>query len=180
MKPLLKWPGGKGREIDQVYGLIPDHRRYLEPFFGGGALFFHLQPKRAAINDTAKDLMEFYHMVRTQNSEFKACLTCYADSFQGILDFGRMHATDLLDCFELVSQDPEAAKAQLSDLMDSWTPAILSLFHQHLVTDEDAFRKELEADLWDKLVRTVKNHAKTPFSPDDLVENLVTGLASGS
>ena len=179
MKPLIKWPGGKGREIDQIYGMIPDHQRYIEPFFGGGALFFHLQPKKACINDTAKDLMEFYHMIRTGNSEFRACLTCYAESFRGILDFGRLNATALLDLFEQTSADPAAAKEQLTRLMDGWMPVIMSLFHYPLISDEAAFRKELEEDLWDKLVRTVKNHAKTPFSPEDLVENLVTGLASG-
>ena len=42
MKPLLKWPGGKAREIDQIIDLIPEYDRYIEPFFGGGAMFFHL------------------------------------------------------------------------------------------------------------------------------------------
>ena len=149
MKPLLKWPGGKGREIAQVYGLIPEYRRYIEPFFGGDALFFHLQPKKACINDTAKDLMEFYHMVRTRNTEFRACMTCYAESFQGILDFGRLHAVELMDLFELTAAEPEAAKTKLSEVMDGWMPAILSLFHYPLVSDEAAFRKELEEDLWD-------------------------------
>ena len=102
-------------------------------------------------------------MVRTRNAEFRACLTCYAESFQGILDFGRMHATMLLELFELTAVDPETARARLTEVMDDWMPAILSLFHYHLVSDEAAFRKELEEDLWDKLVRTVKNHAKTPF-----------------
>lgn len=179
MKPLIKWPGGKGRELAQVYGLIPDFRRYIEPFFGGGALYFRLQPRRAAINDTAKDLMEFYHMVRTQNPEFKACLLSYAESFHGILEFGRLHASELLDCFALAAVDPEAARAHLTERMEQWFGQILSLFHHHLVLDEGAFRSELEEGLWDKLVRTVKNHARTPFSPEDLVENLVTGLASG-
>lgn len=51
MKPIIKWPGGKSREIDKIESLIPDYKRYVEPFFGGGALFFHLEPKSAAIND---------------------------------------------------------------------------------------------------------------------------------
>ena len=71
MKPLLKWPGGKAREISEVYGMIPDFDRYIEPFFGGGAMFFHLKPERSAINDTAADLMEFYHLVQVQDEEFK-------------------------------------------------------------------------------------------------------------
>ena len=54
-----------------------------------------------------------------------------------------------------------------------------TLFDQPIVLNEDAFRKELEESLMDKLERTVTNHRKQPFSPDDLAENLVTGLSSG-
>jgi len=179
VKPLLKWPGGKAREIDQIYGLIPDYQRYLEPFFGGGALFFHLQPKNAAINDTAKDLMEFYHMIRTQNMEFQNCLTCYAESFHGILEYARLHGTALLELFDMLPGEEERAQKQLRTLLDGWMPEIMMLFSAALVQNKDAFRRELEADIWDKLCRTVKNHAKQAFSPDDLLENLVTGFASG-
>ena len=55
MKPLLKWPGGKFREIARFYGMIPPFARYIEPFFGGGALYFHLMPERAAINDVRSE-----------------------------------------------------------------------------------------------------------------------------
>ena len=179
MKPLLKWPGGKSRELDQVYGLIPDHKRYLEPFFGGGAMYFHLQPEQAAINDTAKDLMEFYHMVRTQNPEFKACLTCYANSFHGLLELGRSRVTQLLSLFEAELAGCEDVRTRLAELLKVWMPEIMALFDQPIVTDEGVFYEELEASLWDKLWRTVKNHKKQPFPADDLAENLVTGLSSG-
>ena len=38
--------------------------RYIEPFFGGGALFFYLEPRRAVINDINTKLMGFYRGVR--------------------------------------------------------------------------------------------------------------------
>ena len=168
MKPLLKWPGGKSRELDQVYGLIPEYDRYLEPFFGGGAMYFHLQPKAAAINDTARDLMEFYHMIRTQDPEFRSLITCYANSFKGLLEFGRSHVSALLLLFDDLMEGKEIAD-ELSALMDSWMEDIMELFDQPIVLNEDAFRKELEESLMDKLERTVKNHRKQPFSPDDLL-----------
>jgi DNA adenine methylase len=52
MKPLVKYRGGKSNEIPNIGRHIPGYRgRYIEPFFGGGALYFHLEPKRAVIND---------------------------------------------------------------------------------------------------------------------------------
>lgn len=179
MKPLLKWPGGKSREIGQIYGLIPEYRRYIEPFFGGGALYFHLQPEQALINDTSSDLMCFYSLLREQSPELLEELNAYAVSFRGLVALARSRVTALLDLFEQLSVDREEAAAGLSRLLDIWMPEIMDLFPFPLVQEEAAFRKELEESVWDKLIRTEANHAKRPFSPEDLSENLVTGFASG-
>ncbi len=178
MRPLLKWPGGKAREIAQIYGMIPDFDRYIEPFFGGGALYFHLMPERAVINDTSGDLMEFYHLVQVQDEPFKKALLCYGESFRKILGYGRLHVTELLDVFSLLPDENDAAES-LELLMEVWMPEILEMFSYPIILDEEAFRNELMDSLLDKLIRTKKNHAKKPFSPDDLAENLVTGLTSG-
>lgn len=65
MKPLVKYRGGKSREIPHIEKHIPDFNgKYIEPFFGGGALFFHLEPKKAIINDINSKLMDFYKGVK--------------------------------------------------------------------------------------------------------------------
>jgi len=70
MKPLLKYRGGKSKEIPYLKKHIPSFSgRYIEPFFGGGALFFHLQPQRAIINDINSKLMVFYKSVKSNFSE---------------------------------------------------------------------------------------------------------------
>lgn len=65
MKPMLKYRGGKSREIPHLmYHVPPFTGRYVEPFFGGGALFFHLEPDAAIINDINTRLVDFYRGVR--------------------------------------------------------------------------------------------------------------------
>ena len=65
MRPMLKYRGGKSREIPNIERHIPAFKgRYIEPFFGGGALFFHLEPEHAIINDINGKLMDFYLDVR--------------------------------------------------------------------------------------------------------------------
>lgn len=66
MKPLVKYRGGKSKEILNLEKHIPQFNgRYIEPFFGGGAMFFYLEPKKAIINDINSKLMEFYKGVKT-------------------------------------------------------------------------------------------------------------------
>lgn len=65
MKPIIKYRGGKSKEIPYILKQIPDYSgRYVEPFFGGGALFFHLEPEKAIINDINKKLIDFYIGIR--------------------------------------------------------------------------------------------------------------------
>jgi len=66
MKPLVKYRGGKSKEISYLEKHIPQFSgRYIEPFFGGGALFFYLEPKKAIINDINSKLMAFYFGVKS-------------------------------------------------------------------------------------------------------------------
>ena len=65
MNPIIKYRGGKSKELKELIPFIPTFRgRYVEPFFGGGAMFFNLEPSRAIINDINKPLMDFYKGVR--------------------------------------------------------------------------------------------------------------------
>ena len=66
MKPLIKYRGGKSQEITQIINHIPKYTgRYIEPFFGGGALYFYLEPSKAIINDINFKLMAFYAGVKS-------------------------------------------------------------------------------------------------------------------
>ena len=65
--PFLKWVGGKRQLISEIKELLPKRRRnltYYEPFIGGGALLFDLQPKRAIINDYNEELINVYRIIR--------------------------------------------------------------------------------------------------------------------
>ena len=67
MNPVLKYRGGKFREIPRFQQYIPEtYDRYFEPFFGGGALYFYLEPERAVVNDVNGRLMTFYRQLRNE------------------------------------------------------------------------------------------------------------------
>src|SRR5690554_5001823 len=68
MEPFVKWAGGRRQILDELLSKMPNNfNRYIEPFVGGGALFFKLEsekhnPKR--INDTNKQLINCYTQIR--------------------------------------------------------------------------------------------------------------------
>lgn len=65
MKPMIKYRGGKSKEIPNIMWYVPRFSgRYIEPFLGGGALYFYLEPRQAIINDINIKLIDFYKGVR--------------------------------------------------------------------------------------------------------------------
>ena len=70
--PFLKWVGGKRQLMPEIRKILPKgvaNRPYYEPFIGGGALFFDLQPKRAIINDYNEELINVYTVIRDNPNE---------------------------------------------------------------------------------------------------------------
>ncbi len=64
--PFVKWVGGKRQLLGALEGLLPAGgiREYCEPFVGGGAVLFHLQPDIAYVNDINSELVNVYRVVR--------------------------------------------------------------------------------------------------------------------
>lgn len=63
-KPILKWAGGKTQMLPDLLPKVPtSYGRYIEPFFGGGALFFSLCPEKAIIADSNPELINLYRQV---------------------------------------------------------------------------------------------------------------------
>lgn len=71
IKPILKYIGGKQRELKKFEEFIPkEYNTYYEPFVGGGSVFFHLKPKNAVISDINNDLINFYKHIKTKYDDF--------------------------------------------------------------------------------------------------------------
>jgi DNA adenine methylase len=70
LNPIIKWSGGKKDELKHILPHIPNkYNLYLEPFIGGGAVYFHLNPNKSVISDVHKELIDFYQSIKNGNSE---------------------------------------------------------------------------------------------------------------
>ncbi|KFI64219.1 Dam family site-specific DNA-(adenine-N6)-methyltransferase [Bifidobacterium cuniculi] len=77
-KPILKWAGGKTQMLGTLLPLVPQqYGTYIEPFFGGGALFFALCPNNAVIADSNPELVNLYVQVRDHVDDVIEALSQY-------------------------------------------------------------------------------------------------------
>ena len=63
--PIIKWSGGKKDELKNILQHIPEkYNIYIEPFVGGGAVYFNLNSNKSVINDVHKELIDFYQSIK--------------------------------------------------------------------------------------------------------------------
>jgi len=120
MKPLVKYRGGKSKEIPHIIKHIPEYRgKYIEPFFGGGALYFYLEPKKAIINDINSKLISFYNGIKTDFESIQNELT----QLEKIYTINRIKFEELKSKTpELrVDDDNEALYYQIRDMFNDLT-----------------------------------------------------------
>lgn len=66
LRPIVKWAGGKRWLVYKAADIFPvGFERYIEPFVGGGAVYFHLQPKNAILSDVNAELINVYSAVKS-------------------------------------------------------------------------------------------------------------------
>lgn len=98
--PVVKWVGGKRQLIDEITPLLPKKIEfYCEPFLGGGAVLFSMQPPKAIVNDLNRDLMIVYEVIRDNVEELIESLKKHentADYFYEIRDMLSNSATEFI------------------------------------------------------------------------------------
>lgn len=121
MNPMLKYRGGKSREIPLFTQYIPhDFDIYIEPFLGGGAVYFHLEPQQAIINDVNAKLVSFYQNVRSNYANMRIQL----DDLQSVYEENQraFKALKALTPDERVENRNEALYYCIRDMYNSKTP----------------------------------------------------------
>lgn len=74
MTPPISYYGGKQKMLKHILPLIPTHKIYIEPFFGGGAVFFGKNPSEVeVINDLNSYVINFYNVLKDKK-KFKKLL----------------------------------------------------------------------------------------------------------
>ncbi len=105
--PFVKWAGGKRQLLPELVKRIPKFTTYCEPFVGGGALFFYLQPKKAIINDFNKDLINTYITIQNDVESLIQYLSTYKNDSESYYKIRELDRTPL---FHRMSDTEKASR----------------------------------------------------------------------
>lgn len=107
--PVVKWVGGKRQLLDEITPLLPKRiTSYCEPFLGGGAVLFSIQPTKAIVNDLNEDLIIVYEVIRDDVDSLIASLKRHENTseyFYAIRDMDRDR-----DSYRLLSKVEKASR----------------------------------------------------------------------
>ena len=95
-RPVLKWAGGKSQLLPNLLPKIPKkYARYIEPFLGGGALFFAVRPREAIIADSNPELISMYQTLAANVDAVIHCLKKHKNTEEAFYKIRAQNWTEL-------------------------------------------------------------------------------------
>lgn len=181
LKPLIKWPGGKERELDFIFPNAPASiKNYFEPFVGGGSVFMAFNAERFFINDKSSELINLYTFISQKNIDFYAWVNCVEKSWKNTFDYAKTSGLETLflsfrrneiEVRELKYKIEEFVKIQEKDILRNLIDTFL--FHR------DVFISEVKINLTRKFQRMKKLEIEKWLLPEeDLKTNVETAFMS--
>ncbi len=183
IKPIIKWTGGKYNEFALFERYIPGFKRYIEPFFGGGGVFFALQPQTPAlINDKSTDLISFYKNIH--NEQFKNAVYAYVNAWDEITtmvqELWLVHQTYFSECIFSEKELATFSERIMNDVSVRFKQTT-TLRASEFIIDEALFMKYVVDSIIDKtrrIKRIVKKENRV-FTTNELKNHFETGIKSG-
>lgn len=185
MKPIIKWAGGKSSEIKYIKESIPNFDRYVEPFFGGGALFFDLEPKKAIINDISQELIFLYKLLKNEKTreDFKEELYKYVEAWERINVYMEKFENNFITLYNKYKNNNLDEKEFANKIELLFKDKIIpfnGLFKKDFCINQNDFLKKIEKNLLSKLKRTKeKVDTENKFSDEEIKKNIESAFRSG-
>lgn len=181
LSPIIKWPGGKEKELRYIIPNIPVFNRYYEPFVGGGSVFMGIRAKEYYVNDFSSELVELYNNIAVADMKFFEYVKAIDRSWNNAAVFSHSNLV-LVDMYigyrkglvtekvlkEYIHTFCENRKQDIKDI-------IAPVFHPFPCI----LQAEMEINLVSKMLRMRELEIKKHELPEkDLYDNIMTAIKS--
>ncbi len=181
LQPIIKWPGGKEKELKYILPNIPNFNRYFEPFVGGGSVFMAVKAKEYYINDLSSELVSLYNYIATSNKVFFSYVEQIDQSWENTLKFFNDNKK-LVEIYLKYRKDDiskDELKAEICQFCKDKKNEILNIIGNSFSLHQYILLKEIEINLFRKMQRMLELEIKKNLLPDsDLLDNIETAIKS--
>ncbi len=182
LKPIIKWPGGKEKELSHIKKHAPQwFENYYEPFVGGGSVYMAFDAKHHFINDKSNELIALYRYIADQNQGFFRWLEIIMQTWKDTLEYVFNHK-ELCEWYMQFRQDEIEEfmmKGKLHMFVKAERNNIESLLPLNFAWQRETFSKEIDQCLAHKIVRMKKIEKERQQMPDqDIFDNIETAFMS--
>lgn len=181
LQPILKWPGGKEKELKHIIPNAPCFKRFLEPFVGGGSVFMGIEANDYYINDFSSELIELYNCIASSDNTFFYLVEQMDASWTNAHAFFKNHH-ELVETYVRYRQDDismETLKDAIHRFCSDNKNELLNIIGKEYLKYPCILLKEAETNLFRKMVRMHKlEMEKHILPPEDLDDNIETALKS--
>lgn len=181
LQPIIKWPGGKEKELKYILPNAPEFDRFFEPFVGGGSVFMAIRAREYYINDFSSELIALYKNIATSNNEFFRYATMMDKSWENAVSFFKDNKI-LVDTY-LKLRNNEISNDDLKIFVHQFCKDkkedILHIIGKEFNSYPCILIKEMETNLFRKMARMRKLEMEKHILPDsDLYDNIETAIKS--
>lgn len=181
LSPIIKWPGGKEKELKYIIPNLPQFERYFEPFVGGGSVFMGINAKEHYINDFSEELIQLYRYISKTDEDFFGYVEAMDASWRKAEKFFHENK-DLVDVyleFRSGQIDKEGLRQYILNFCSNKKNDIESILDNAFRNIQCILCKELEANLFRKMVRMHQLEKQKHELPlEDLNDNIETAIKS--
>lgn len=181
LQPIVKWPGGKEKELKYILPNTPKFERFFEPFVGGGSVFMAIRANEFFINDFSAELISLYHSIATTDKKFFQYAELMDSSWNNALKFFNEN-TILVETYKKFRAS-EISKDGLNTFVQNFCKEkradILNIIGDEFSAMPCILLKEMEKNLFRKMVRMHELELERHILPDtDLLDNIETAIKS--
>lgn len=181
LSPIIKWPGGKEKEMKHIIPNLPQFERYFEPFVGGGSVFMGINAKEHYINDFSEELIQLYRYISKTDKFFFGYAEAMDASWIKAETFFHENK-ELIDVylgFRKGQIDKESLKQYIINFCSSKKNDIEGILNDAFRNVQCILCKELEVNLFRKMVRMHELELQKHELPlEDLNDNVETAIKS--
>lgn len=181
LSPIIKWPGGKEKELKYIIPNLPTFKSFFEPFVGGGSVFMGINAEKYYINDLSSELISLYRNISKTDKDFFRYVELIDLSWARAETFFTSNPVlmEIYQAYRNEALDKQGLKEAVHDFCMDKKQEIRDILGEDFCSMPCVIVAEMEKNLFRKMARMRELGQKKHELPEqDVADNIQTAIKS--